>query len=102
MARVLICKRSDIKEGELTNVKIGGRHFLVTSVGGTFFAISSICALKSSESPEGELDNAESTCPCHGARWNATNEKLTGFSEFLKPLESYEVITENDALFVEI
>jgi len=75
MVRFLVCKRSDIQEGEFTNVTVGGRRILVAKIQGSYFATGSICTHEGAELHEGEA---------------------------LGPIECYTVIIEDDKLFVEI
>jgi nitrite reductase/ring-hydroxylating ferredoxin subunit len=102
VARVLVGKRSDIQEGEFTNVTVGGRQILVANVKGSYFATGNICTHEGAELHEGELHNKELTCPWHGAKWDLTTGQLIWFRESLESIESYTVIVEDDTLFVEI
>jgi len=102
MARVLVGKRSDIQEGEFTNVTVGGRQILVANVKGSYFATGNICTHEGEELHEGELHNKELICPWHGAKWDLTTGQLIWFRESLESIESYTVIVEDDTLFVEI
>ena len=102
MTRFLLCKKSDIQENELTSVTVGGKRILVVNIRGTYFATGNICTHEGAELHEGEIRNRELTCPWHGARWDLTNGQLIWFSEFLEPLGSYKVVSEDDTLFVEI
>jgi nitrite reductase/ring-hydroxylating ferredoxin subunit len=75
VVRFLVGKRSDIQEGEFTNVTVGGRQILVGKIQGSYFATGNMCTHEGAESHEGEV---------------------------LGPIESYTVIIEDDKLFVEI
>jgi nitrite reductase/ring-hydroxylating ferredoxin subunit len=102
VARVLVGKRSDIQEGEFTNVTVGGRQILVGNIQGSYFATGNICTHKGAELYKGEIHNKELTCPWHGAKWDLTTGQLIWFRELLEPLGSYKVVIEGDTLFVEI
>ena len=102
MARILVGKRSDIQEGEFTNVTVGGRQILVANIEGSYYAIGNICTHEGAELNEGEIHNKELTCPWHGVKWDLTTGQLIWFREFLEPIASYTVVIEDDILFVEI
>jgi nitrite reductase/ring-hydroxylating ferredoxin subunit len=100
--RILIGKRSDIQDGEFTNVMVGGRQILLANIHGSYFATANICTHEGAELHKGEIDDKEIACPWHGAKWDLTTGQLIWFSEFLEPIRSYKVIVEDDALFIEI
>lgn len=102
MTKFLIDKTSNIPEGMLKNITIGGKEILVINQGGRYFAINNICSHAGAELHEGTLKNKELTCPWHGAKWNIETGELLWFSKELKNQESYRVIVENNNVFVEI
>ena len=102
MAKVLVGKRSDIQEGEFTNVIVGGRQILIANIRGRYFATGNICTHEGAELHEGELHDKELTCPLHGAKWDLSTGQLNSFHEILESIGSYRILIEDDTLFVEI
>src|ERR671932_2608857 len=95
MAKIVIGKTSDINEGKLTHVTASGKEILVTKIGGNYYAMNDICNHAGAELHEGELNDKELTCPCHGAKWDVTTRNLIWFPQKLDPLGSFKVSVEN-------
>ncbi|MGD1837663.1 MAG: Rieske (2Fe-2S) protein [Nitrososphaeraceae archaeon] len=102
MAKFLVGKKSDLSEGKITNIIAGGKQILVANVDGKYYAIGDICNHAGAELHEGELSGQELKCPWHGAKWDVTNGKLIWFPQNLKPADTYNVIVENDTIYVDI
>jgi nitrite reductase/ring-hydroxylating ferredoxin subunit len=102
MAKTIIGKTTDIPQGKMSHVTVGGKEILVANVDGSYYAINNICNHAGAELHEGDLAGKELTCPWHGAKWDVTTGKLVWFPQNLKNLESYEVTVENDTVYVEV
>jgi 3-phenylpropionate/trans-cinnamate dioxygenase ferredoxin component len=102
MTKFLIDKTSNLTEGKLKNITLGGKEILVINQGGRYFAIRNICSHAGAELHKGSLKNNEITCPWHGAKWNVETGELLWFSQKLRNQESYRVIVENNNVFVEV
>ena len=102
MTKFLIDKTSNITEGKLKNITLGGKEVLVINQGGRYFAINNVCSHAGGELHKGTLKNNELICPRHGARWDIETGVLQWFSHELRNQESYTVIVENNHVFVEI
>jgi nitrite reductase/ring-hydroxylating ferredoxin subunit len=100
--RVLVGKRSDIKEGKFTRVTVGGKEILIANIQGSYFATGNICTHEGAELHEGELHDKQLICPWHGARWDLTTGQLIWFQELLESIGSYRIVIEGDTLFVDI
>ncbi len=102
MTRFLIDKTNNIPEGKLKNITLGGKEILIINKGGHYFAISNICSHTGAELHEGTLKDNQLVCPRHGAKWDVETGELLWFYQKLKSQESYNVIVENNNIFVEI
>ena len=79
MAKVMVGKTSDIGEGKMTHLTVGGKEILIANVGGQYYATGNTCSHAGAELHEGELNGKELICPWHGAKWDVT----TGNAWFL-------------------
>lgn len=101
MTRFLIDNVNNFEEGKLRSMTLGGKEILIINKGGRYFAINNICSHAGARLHTGILKDNQVTCPSHGATWNIETGELLRFSHKLKSQESYEVIVENDNIFVE-
>lgn len=102
MAKVLVCKTSELDEGKLTHLTAGGKEILVANVGGSYYATGNTCTHAGAELHEGELKGKELTCPWHGSKWDVTTGSLIWFPQKLKDIGRYPVSVENGTIYVEI
>jgi nitrite reductase/ring-hydroxylating ferredoxin subunit len=102
MAKVMVGKASDIGEGNMARLTVGGKEILIANVGGRYYATGNTCSHAGAELHEGELNGKELTCPWHSAKWDVTTGNLIWFPQKLRELGTYKVIVENDTMYVEI
>ncbi len=102
MTKFLVDKAANIPQDHLRNVTLGGKEILIVNQKGRYLALNNICSHAGAELHEGLLENNELVCPWHGAKWNIETGELVWFTQDLENLESYNVIVENDRVFVEI
>ena len=100
--RVLVAKVDDIKEGAMIHFEHEDKDILIANINGKFYAVSNICTHSGASLHEGKLDEHKVTCPWHGAVWDVTTGNLIKFPMQLKPLERYEVIIDDEKLYVEL
>jgi len=96
---VKAAKKSDVGEGKGMVVNLGDNAVALFNVGGSFHAIDNTC--KHAEGPlgEGELDQAQVTCPLHGWQYDVTTGAcLTDPSVSQK---KYNVKVEGDDILIE-
>jgi len=87
---VKVARASDIPEGEMAIVEIGGEQIVVANVGGEFVAFHNICTHRGGPLGEGSLEGDVVECPFHGGRFNVrTGEVVSGPPE--KPVRVYPV-----------
>lgn len=102
MAKIEICKVSDLPPGQMKGGGEGENKVLVANVGGKLYAMRSICNHEGGPLEDGPLFESEITCPWHGSVWDVTTGKCTWFSEPLKDEPVYDVIVEGDTVFVDV
>ena len=98
-------KTSDIEEGKMIHIEIGKKNnkkdALIANIRGRYYATSNICTHEGAKLHEGKLINNELICPWHAAKWDVTTGRMIRFPEKLKPLRKFNVIVENDNLYIE-
>ena len=67
---VKVAKRSDLPEGEMTLVEVGGERILLSNVDGDFYAIGEVCTHAEGPLSEGYIEGEEVECPWHSSRFN--------------------------------
>lgn len=102
MAKVVVGKTSEVKDGKLMHITAGGKEIVVTKLDGNYYGVDNVCTHAGADLHEGELNNNELTCPWHGAKWDIKTGKLISFPQKLKPLQSYKISIDNDTVYIEI
>lgn len=102
MAKVMVGKTSDIGEGKMAHLTVGGREILIANVGGQYYATGNTCSHAGAELHEGELNGKELICPWHGAKWDVTTGNQIWFPQKLKEIGNYKVTIENGTMYVEL
>jgi 3-phenylpropionate/trans-cinnamate dioxygenase ferredoxin subunit len=102
MAKVMVGKPSDIAEGKMAHLTVGGKEILIANVGGQYYATGNTCSHAGAELHEGELNGKELICPWHRAKWDVTTGNLIWFPQKLRELGRYKVTIENDTMYVEL
>jgi nitrite reductase (NADH) small subunit len=75
MAFLRAAKLSDIPEGAIQPVQVGGQAIALANVGGRFYAISNTCLHRGGPLGEGQLEGPTVTCPWHGWQFDVTTGK---------------------------
>jgi 3-phenylpropionate/trans-cinnamate dioxygenase ferredoxin subunit len=99
---IRICAVDDIKPGKAIRVKIGETAIAVVKTkAGEIRALDDKCSHGEISLSEGFIDNETIECWAHGAKFSlATGEALT--LPAFEPVAVYEVIIDNDEIFIEI
>jgi len=63
---------SEIPEGKMKIVKVGGVEAFVANVGGSFYALPNKCTHVGGPLGRGELSGKIVQCPWHGSRFDVT------------------------------
>lgn len=101
MARIRVCKVSELPPGEKKSVKVNDEVVLVINYEGKIHAVSGICTHEYAELEHGFVTEGAITCPLHLSRFDlSTGEVLSPPAE--EPLKKYEVIVEGEEIYVEV
>ena len=91
--------RSDVTGGELKLVEIEGEEIVLADVGGDVVAFSNVCPHAGCDLVDGEMDDDQIECVCHGSRFDVkTGEVINGPATENLPL--YTVHVEGDDVMV--
>src|SRR5271165_7081925 len=64
---VVVGRAEDLPEGASTIIEINGTEVLVTCSGGVYFAVENECTHKGCWLSDGDIEQGQAVCPCHGA-----------------------------------
>lgn len=97
---VAAARVSDIPNGSMKSVRVGGKTIAIANVDGQLFAIDDTCSHEQcSLGGEGFLDGSVVTCGCHGAQFDVTNGKALSLPAPVDVL-SYPVKVEGDDILI--
>ncbi len=92
---------NDIPEGKMKEFKVEGKTIIIAKTDGEYLAFDGICTHAECALSGGYLDGQTITCYCHGAQFDTkTGEVLAPPAK--KPLNVYNIKTENEDLLVEV
>lgn len=96
-----VAKASEVPEGQIVRVEIGGRDIAVAQSDGEFYAFATECTHEGCDLiDEGEIVGNELTCVCHFSVFDLiSGDVLDGPA--LRPLPVFEV-TAGDELDVDV
>lgn len=97
-----ICAVEDIKPGKAIRVKIGDLAIaIVRTKAGDIRAINDTCSHGEISLSEGFVDGETIECWAHGAKFSLETGAALTLPAF-EPVAVYEVIIDNDEIFIEI
>jgi len=108
-------KVSELGDGVKKKVVLEGQEILLARVGDNYYAVSNRCTHLNGDLSEGKLEGTVITCPRHSSqfdlkdggvvRWlkgSGVFSKIGGALKSSRPLTTYKVTVEGDAVLVEI
>lgn len=111
--KIELINKNELHNGEMKEVTIGGRHFLVARVADRHYVTDGRCTHMGGVLVQGKLEGTIITCQLHGSRFDLSDGKVvlwtnwTGLllkiGEALKsprPLNVYNAMTEGDKIYV--
>lgn len=101
MAAVPVAKVSEIPQGKMIGVDVGGERVLITNVQGQLFAMRAKCNHMGGPLDRGTLEENVVTCPLHGSQWDVKTGALVKFTRPLPPEKVYKTTTDGDQVMVE-
>lgn len=66
---VEVLKVDGLKDGQMKEVKAGGRDVLLAKVGGKFYAAENTCPHMGGKLAQGKLEGTVVTCPLHASQF---------------------------------
>ena len=98
------CPETDVAEGDLHQVEQGGKHFLLTRVGGTLIAYRNLCKHQYLVMDGCEVEGEEFECPYHTVRYSLATGEVTDDSGFMgiEALTRYEVQLRDGEIWLEV
>jgi nitrite reductase/ring-hydroxylating ferredoxin subunit len=101
MSWIKAAKISDIPEGKIRSLEVGGKKIAVAHVGSEFFALDDACTHAQCSLGEGKLLDYEVECPCHGSRFDVVTGEVRFFPATVG-VKTYKVRVEKEGISVEI
>jgi nitrite reductase/ring-hydroxylating ferredoxin subunit len=108
-------KAGDLKDGQMKEVKAGGRDVLLAKVGGKFYAVENTCPHMGGKLAQGKLEGTVVTCPLHGSQfalkdgsvvrwtnWPGIVVAVTKLIRRPRAIKTYPVKVEADKVLVEV
>ncbi|MFZ5845705.1 MAG: Rieske (2Fe-2S) protein [Patescibacteria group bacterium] len=93
---------SEVNEGQLKTISVGGKVIALAKVGGEFFALDDTCTHAGcSLGNEGILEGEVVTCGCHGAKFGVKSGKALALPA-ATDVATYKVKVENDDIYVAV
>jgi 3-phenylpropionate/trans-cinnamate dioxygenase ferredoxin subunit len=83
MEFVVAAATSELANGAMKAVDIGGQELLLAKIEDAYYAVSRRCTHMAENLCHGKLDGRVVTCPRHGARFDITNGKAVGKAKLL-------------------
>jgi 3-phenylpropionate/trans-cinnamate dioxygenase ferredoxin component len=112
---VQVARTGELQEGTMKIVQAGGHEVLIARVKDTFYAVNNICPHLGGKLGEGKLEGTIVTCPRHHSQFDITDGKVIRWTDWTgivssvskifrspRPLETYPVKIEKDAVMVDI
>jgi len=109
------CRFSDIRDGELKKVRVGGREILLARAEGHVYATDVLCPHLAADLSEGILLGFILTCPMHRSqfdirdghvvRWTDLSGTILKFASLARPprpLRCYPVRIEGEWVLVKV
>ncbi|MBI4258471.1 MAG: Rieske (2Fe-2S) protein [Thaumarchaeota archaeon] len=81
---------SELKDGELRQIKSPGHDVLIAKVGGEYYALGNICTHRGCYLSSGWIDGRSVVCGCHMSKFDVRDGKVVN-GPASKPQTVYEV-----------
>ncbi|KAJ8367898.1 hypothetical protein SKAU_G00079260 [Synaphobranchus kaupii] len=96
-----VCQASDLQDGQMVEVEVGGQKVLLVHSEGEFSALGNLCTHYGAPLSKGALLGSRVRCPWHGACFNIKTGDLEEYPG-LDSLPCHKVTIENNKVFVSI
>jgi glycine betaine catabolism B len=96
---VRVASTSEIPEGKMKKVTVGGQPVLVSNVKNKYYAIGNVCTHLGGPLDRGILDGQEVQCPLHGSHFDVTTGQVKR-GPATRPEPVYDVRVEASSILV--
>jgi nitrite reductase/ring-hydroxylating ferredoxin subunit len=94
-----VAKTSEVPEGAVKVVKVGGIDVMVANLEGKVYAIANSCTHVGGPLGKGKLVGSAIQCPWHGSKFDVkTGAVVVGPAQ--KPERTFQVKVENSAIWI--
>ena len=94
-------KSSELADGTMTALDIGGAHVLVARIGGEVTAVSGICTHEETDLGLGFMLEERVVCPLHLSQFDLRSGEVLN-PPATEPLKRFNVKIEGETIFVEV
>jgi len=94
-------KASDLAEGTISTLDLGGAHILLSRIGGQVVALSGTCTHEDADLGLGFVIEDRVTCPLHLSQFSLSTGQVINPPATI-PLRRFNVKIEGGTIFVEI
>jgi nitrite reductase/ring-hydroxylating ferredoxin subunit len=94
-----VAQTSDLGPGEIMYVEVGNDPVVLINLEGEFYALNDLCTHQDASLSDGEVVGDEIECPMHGGAFEIKTGLPANFPVVV-PVETYDVKTEGDTVFV--
>ncbi len=100
MTKTTVAKTSEMKAGDIRQVRAAGQTLALFGVASAVYAIDDTCPHRGCPLSDGDLDGATLTCTCHGSQFDVRTGALvrgpatTGVRSYPVAIEEGEVRVE--------
>jgi nitrite reductase/ring-hydroxylating ferredoxin subunit len=97
---VRVAGTSDLADGEIMPVDVGGEVVLLSRLDGTFYAVGEACSHAQGPLADGYVQGDEVECPWHGSRFSLRTGKPT-CPPATEPVPAFNVRVDGDDVLVD-
>jgi nitrite reductase/ring-hydroxylating ferredoxin subunit len=94
-------KSSDLAEGSMAPVDVGGVHLLLARIGGQVSAVSGTCTHEETDLAHGFMVEDRVVCPLHLSQFSLRTGEVQNPPATV-PLRPFNVKIEGETIFVEV
>ena len=94
-------RASDLAEGAMSAVDVGGLHLLFARIGGAVSALSGTCTHEEADLGTGFMVEDRIVCPLHLSQFDLRTGQVLNLPATV-PLRSFNVKIEGGTIFVEV
>lgn len=94
-------KASELAEGSMSALDIGGRHVLIAKIGGEVSAVSGTCTHEETDLGLGFMIEERVVCPLHLSQFDLRTGEVMN-PPATEPLQHFNVKIQEETIFVEV